>query len=144
MGDFNLHLDSPSSDVRQLTAILGYFDLDQYVDFLTHIHGHAFDLMMFSKRCYVLFVSTYGMISYYFSVFADFKIPTNHGFTVPQTITYWTLKVIAAVKVDVKIFRLNMCPKTNATELTQQYDSVLSLPVIFILYDNLRKPKQDN
>ena len=36
MGDFNLHLESSSSDVRQLTGILESFDLNQLVNFPTH------------------------------------------------------------------------------------------------------------
>ena len=39
MGDFNLHIESSSSDVRQLTCISESFDLNQHVNFPTHIHG---------------------------------------------------------------------------------------------------------
>ena len=51
MGDFNLHLESSSSDVRQLTGILESFNLDQYVNFPTHVRGHSLDLIIFSKGC---------------------------------------------------------------------------------------------
>ena len=34
MGDFNLHIESSSLDVRQLTGILESFDLNQPVIFL--------------------------------------------------------------------------------------------------------------
>ena len=44
MGDFNTRFDSSSSDSGQLTDILKSFDLDQYVDFPTHIDGHTLDL----------------------------------------------------------------------------------------------------
>ena len=62
MGDFNLHVESSSSDLRQLTGILQSFNLDQYVNFVTHIRGHSLDLMIFSKECNVLSVSTSNMI----------------------------------------------------------------------------------
>ena len=39
MGDFNLRIDSSSSDAGRLSGILDSFDLHQYVDFPTHIHG---------------------------------------------------------------------------------------------------------
>ena len=50
MGDFNLHVDTPSSDVRQFSEILESFDLDQRMGFPIHIHGHSLDLIIFSNR----------------------------------------------------------------------------------------------
>ena len=44
MGDFNLHVESLSSDVRQLTGILESFNLDQYVNFPTHIRRNSLHL----------------------------------------------------------------------------------------------------
>ena len=58
MGDFNLHIDSSSADAGQLYGILESFDLHQYVDFPTHIHGHSLDLMICSTGCNVLSVVT--------------------------------------------------------------------------------------
>ena len=54
MGDFNLHVDTSSSDVRQFVDILESFYLDQRVDFPTHIHNHSLDLTFFSKGFDVL------------------------------------------------------------------------------------------
>ena len=48
-GDFNLHVDTSSLDVREFADILESFDLDQRVDCPTHIHGYSLDLMIFSK-----------------------------------------------------------------------------------------------
>ena len=103
MGDLNLHLESSSSDVRQLTGILESFDLNQHVNFPTHIHGHSLDVMIFCNRCDVLSVSPSDAISDHFSVIADLKIPTDHSHTVPQTITYRKLKAInlEAFKADI-------------------------------------------
>ena len=76
MGEFNLHLESSSSDVRQITSILESFDLNQHVNFPTHIHGHSLDVMIFSNRCDVLSVSPPSdAISDPFSFVADLKIP---------------------------------------------------------------------
>ena len=133
MGDFNLQLESSSSDVRQLTGILESFDLNQQVNFPTHINGHSLHVMIFSKGCDVLSVSPSDAISDHFSVIADLKIPTDHSHTVPQIITYRKLKAInmEAFKADVKISDLIKNPKTNANELAQQYDIVLSTLIDF-------------
>ena len=74
-GDFNLHIESSSSDVRQLTGILESLDLNKHTKFPTHIHGHSLDVMIFSKGCDGLSVSPYDAISDHFSVIADLKIP---------------------------------------------------------------------
>ena len=66
MGDFNLHLKSSSSDVRQLIGILESFDLNQHVNFPTNIHSHSLDVMIFSHRCDVLSVSPSDAISDHF------------------------------------------------------------------------------
>ena len=133
MGDFNLHLESLSSDVRQLTGILESFDLNQHVKFPTHIHGHSLDVMIFSNRCDVFFVSPSDAISDHLSVVADLKIPTDHSHTVPQTITYRRLKAInmEAFKADINNSDLIKNPKSNATKLVQQYHSVLSTLIDF-------------
>ena len=78
MGDFNLHMESSSLDFRQLTGILESSDLNQHVNFPTHVHGHSLDVMIFSKGCDVLSVSLSDAISDHFSVIADLKIPTDH------------------------------------------------------------------
>ena len=133
MGEFNLHLESSSSDIRQLTGILESFDLNQHVNFPTHNHGHSLDVMIFSNRCDVLSVSPSDAISDYFSVVADLKIPTDHSHTVPQTITYRKLKVInmEAFKADINNSDLIKNSKSNATKPVQQYDSVLSTLIYF-------------
>ena len=56
-GELNLHMDSSSSDARQLTGILEFFDLHQYVDFSTHINGHSSNLMIWSTGCNVLYIN---------------------------------------------------------------------------------------
>ena len=49
MGDFNLPIESSSSDVRQLTGILESFDLNQYVSCPTHAHVHSLHGKVFLK-----------------------------------------------------------------------------------------------
>ena len=127
MGDFNLRIDSSSSDAGRLSGILDSFDLHQYVEFPTHIHGHSLDLIICSPICNVLSVSVSDWISDHFSVVANLQISSIHSRTIPQTIKYRKLQSInmEAFKADVRISDLIRYPKTNATELALQYDSVL-------------------
>ena len=133
MGDFNLHLESSLSDVRQLTGILESFDLNHHVNFPTHIHGHSLDVMIFSNRGDVLSVSPSDAMSDNYSVVADLKIPTDHSHTVPQSIIYRKLKAInmEAFKADINHSYLIKNPKFNATELAQPYGSVLNTLIEF-------------
>ena len=122
MGDFNLRIDSSSSDAGWLSGILDSFDLHQYVDFPTHIHGHYLDLMICSPGCNVLSVSASDLISHHFYVVANLQILSNPSRTIPQTIKYQKLQSInmEAFKADIQNSDLIRYPKTNATELAQQ------------------------
>ena len=53
LGDFNLHLDSPSNHTTTFTDLLTSFGLRQHVDFPTHIHGHWLDLFTTRTACYL-------------------------------------------------------------------------------------------
>ena len=46
LGDFNLHLDTPSSQTDDFTDLLSAFDLNQHVNVPTHSHGHWLDLFI--------------------------------------------------------------------------------------------------
>ena len=94
MGDFNLRIDSSSSDAGRLSDILDSFDLYQYVDFPTHIHGHSLDFMLCSPGYHVLSVSASDLIPDHFSVVANLQIPSNHSRIIPQTIKYRKLQSI--------------------------------------------------
>ena len=83
--------------------------------------------MICSPGCNVLSDSASDLISDHFSVVANLRIPSNHSRTIPQTIKYRKLQSInmEAFKADIQNSDLIRYPKTNATELAQQYDSVL-------------------
>ena len=132
MADFNLRIDSSSSDAERLSGILDSFGLHRYVDFPTHIHGHSLDLMICSPGCNVLSVSASDLISDHFSVVANLQIPSIHSRTIPQTTKNRKLQSInmEAFKADIQNSDLIRYPKTNATELALQYDSVLHIPII--------------
>ena len=127
MGDFSLRIDSPSSDAGRLSVIWDSFDLHQYIDLPIHIRGHSLDLMIWSSGCNVLSVLASDLISDRFSVVANLQIPSNHSRTIPQTIKYRKLQSInmEAFKANIMNSDLIRYPKTNATELVLQYNSVL-------------------
>ena len=127
MGDFNLPIDSSSSDAGRLSGMLDSFDLHQCVDFPSHIHGHSLDLMICSPGCNVLSVSASDLISDHCSVVANLQISSNHSRTIPQTIKYRKLQSIytEAFEAAIQNSDLNRYPKTNATELALQYYSIL-------------------
>ena len=119
MGDFNLRIDFSSSDAGRLSGILDSFDLHQYVDFPTHMHGHSLNLMISSPGCNLLSVSASDLISDHFSVVANLQIPSNHSRTISQTVKYRKLRSInmEAFKADIQNSDLIRYPKTYATEL---------------------------
>ena len=125
-GDFNLRIDSSSLDAGQLSGILDSFDVHQYIDFPTHIQGHSLDLLICSPGCNVLSILASDLISDPFSVVANLQIPSNHSRTIPQSIKYRKVQSInmEAFKADIQTSDLIRYPKTDATELAQQYDSV--------------------
>ena len=86
MGDFNLRIYSSSSNARQLSGIWESFDLHQYIDFPTHIHGHSLNHMIYSSWRNFLSVLTSDLISHHFSNVTDLQIPSIHSPTIPQTI----------------------------------------------------------
>ena len=67
------------------------------------------------------------MVSDHFYAVADLQIPSNHSRIIPPTIKYRKLQSInsEAFKADIINSELIKYPKSNATELAQQYDSVL-------------------
>ena len=71
--------------------------------------------------------SASDLISDHFSVVANLQILSNHSRTIPQTIKYRKLQSInmETFKADIQNSDLIRYPKTNATELARQYDSVL-------------------
>ena len=127
MADFTLRIDSSSSDAGRLSGILDSFDLHQYVDFPIHIHGHSLDLMICCPGCNVPSVSASDLFSDHFSVVANLQIPSIHSRTIPQTIKYRKLQSInmEAFQADIQNSDLIKYPKTIATELALQYNSVL-------------------
>ena len=127
LGDFNIHVDTPSSVSDQFNEILASFDLTQCVNFPTHIHGHTLDLMAFSAGCSIISVSMSDRISDHFLVLACLNIPVTRERPKPERIQYRKIKAIniQAFKDDLKNSNLIKKPSTDIAGLTKQYDDVL-------------------
>ena len=92
--------------------------------------------MICSSGCNVLSVSTSALHSDHFSVAADVQIRSNHSRTIPQNIQYRKLQSIniEALKADIINSEMIRYPKTNATELARQCDSVLHTLINLLAY----------
>jgi len=127
LGDFNLHVDSDSSQTAQFLDILSSFNLRQNVDFPTHIHGHTLDLIITSHDCHPIRVTRSDRISDHFSVIAEFDIavPNRND---RKMIHYRNIKSINidAFKNDILHSELLVEPCTNASDLANQYNSTLA------------------
>ena len=74
LGDFNLWVDVPSNQTSQFSDILASFDLQQNVDFPTHIKGHSLDLIITSTSLDLASVFPSDRISDHWTVIAEFNI----------------------------------------------------------------------
>lgn len=128
MGDFNLHVDTVSTDSKQFSDILESFNLSQHVDFPTHIHGHSLDLVISSAGCEVLSVSVADRISDHFTVIADLDVDMGNLLTTPKRIHFRNIKKInlTAFKDDILHSDLIKKPCQTANALTTQFIQVLS------------------
>ena len=77
LGDFNLHLDKKQSPTTtKFCDILESFDLEQHVNFPTHIHGHWLDLPNTRTSCpAVRSVSACDGLSDHFLVLSELEFP---------------------------------------------------------------------
>ena len=76
VGDFNLHLDTPSATTTSFNDNLASFDTKQHVNFLTHIHGQWLDILITSSSCKNIQAPTVADgLSDHNTVIADHKVP---------------------------------------------------------------------
>ncbi len=45
LGDFNIHVDTDTVHALEFMSVLDCFNLQQHIDFPTHVHGHTLDLV---------------------------------------------------------------------------------------------------
>ena len=126
-GDFNLHVDDPAN-VQPFLDILENYNLKQHVDFSTHINGHILDLFITpDTQNFITKVDNTDFLSDHSSVTATLNI-SNPLPTQTRTITYRNYKKIDMVEFKSQLQKSALItePKTNASDLYNQYHTVIS------------------
>ena len=127
LGDFNLHLDSPSNHTTTFTDLLTSFGLRQHVDSPTHIHGHWLDLFITRTACDLIkTVHPYDGLSDHLTVISDVGVkPISHP--IKTCFSYRCVKGIPLTDFisDIKLSVSINHPKLTCSELYQQYHTVL-------------------
>ena len=96
MGYFNLCIDSSSADAGQLSGNICSLSIS--INTLPSLPTFTVILLiLWSVGCKVLFVSTSAVILDHFSVVANLPIPSNHSWTVLQTIKY---RMLLSIKIE--------------------------------------------
>ena len=127
LGDFNLHVDTPSTQTSQFLEILESFDLQQNVDFPTHIHRHSLDLIITSTALDLASVFPSDRISDHFTVIAEFHTPVQAPIE-RKTVKYRNIRAINTdtLKSDLLESELVVNPRHTATDLANQYNDTLT------------------
>ena len=128
LGDFNLHLDIPSSITTTFDDILASFDLKQHVTFSTHIHGHWLDLLITRSTCNNIQAPTVSDgLSDHHTVIANINgsiapLQSKHN------VSYRAIHRIdiTALMADILISDLITDKKKHLSDLYKQYCQVLN------------------
>ena len=127
LGDFNLHLDSPSNHTNTFTDLLTSFGLRQHVDFPTHIQGHWLDLFITRAACDLIkTVYPSDGLSDHMTVVADVSVKLISQ-PIKKCFSYRCVKGIPLTDFisEIKLSALISHPKLTCSELYQQYHTVL-------------------
>ena len=111
----------------RLLLLCALFDLHQYGDFPTHIHGHSLDFMICSPGCNFFSVSASDLFLTTFLLLLSRKfhpiiVGPSHKLSSTERYNQSTWKPSRLISKNSDMIRYL---KTNATELALQYDSVL-------------------
>ncbi len=128
LGDFNLHLDTPSSTTSTFNDILASYDMKQHVTFSTHIHGHWLDLLITRSDCNNIQTPTASDgLSDHRTVIADLKVPRIPVESKHNVFYRLIHKIdIAALMTDILKSDLISNPKEHLSDLCRQYCQVLT------------------
>ena len=127
MGDFNLHLDTPSATTTTFNDILASFDTKQHVNFPTHIHGHWLDILITRSSCKNIQTPTVADgLSDHNTVIADLKVPIAPAVS-KHNVFYRAIHSIniASFMTDIITSDLVTHPKEHVSDLHKQYSQIL-------------------
>ena len=127
LGDFNLHIDTITPQITQFLEILTSFNLEQHVNFPTHIHGRPLDLIVTSATSKPDRVFQSDRISDHFMAVAELNILVAEK-NERKLIKFRKLRSIniEAFKQDILWSDLITKPASNSTDLAEQYNSTLT------------------
>ena len=123
MGDFNLHLDTPSATTTTFNDILASFDTKQHVNFPTDIHGHWLDILITRSSCKNIQTPTVvDDLSDHNTVIADLKVPIAPAVS-KHNMFYRAIHSIniASFMTDIVTSDLVTHPKEHVSDLYKQY-----------------------
>ena len=123
VGDFNLHLDTPSATTTTFNDILVSFDTKQHVNFPTHIHGHWLDILITRSSCKNIQTPTVadGLLDN--TVIADLVAPAVSKYNVFYRAIHSIN--IASFMTDIIMSDLVTHPKEHVSDLYKQYCQIL-------------------
>ena len=127
VGDFNLHLDTPSATTTTFNDILASFDTTQHVNFPTHIHGHWLDIIITRSSCKNIQTPTVvDGLSDHNTVIANLKVRTARAVS-KHNVFYRAFHYIniAAFMADITTSNLVTHPREHLSELYKQYHQIL-------------------
>ena len=133
LGNFTLHLDTPSSQTDDFTNLLSTFGLNQHINFPTHIHGHWLGLFISRSTTQTLssIFPSHGL-SDHMLVMVDLKGNIQKKY-LKQRITYRNTKNIDLdkFKLDIQKSDLITDPKHSVAELYNQFHKTLEYLLAF-------------
>ena len=127
VGDFNLHLDTPSATTTTFNDILASFDTKQHVNFPTHIHGHWLDILITRSSCKNIQTPTVvDGLSDHNTVIADLKVPIAPA-VYKHNMFYRAIHSIniASFMTDIITSDLVTHPKEHVSDLYKQYRQIM-------------------
>ena len=128
IGDFNFHLEPTSLNLKTLQSLFDSFDLNQKVNFSTHIHGHTLNLVLTkSNDDNISNVHTTDAFSDHFPVSFTINLSTPRSH-INATVTFLKYHRIDKEKMKTNLLASELLnnPSKEADTLYKQYYSTLS------------------
>ena len=127
VGDFNLHLDTPSATTTTFNDILASFDTKQLVNFPAHIHGHWLDILITRSSCKNIQTPTVADgFSDHYTIIAHLTVPIAPA--VPKHNVFFR----AIHSINIASFMTGKItsdlvthPKEHGSDLCKQYRQIL-------------------
>ena len=128
IGDFNFHIKSTSSNSKTFNSLIDSFDLNQKVNFPTHIYGHTLDLLLTkSNNDHILNVHTTDAFSDHFSITCTLHLPTPRS-QINATVSFRKYHKINKEKMKTDLIASDLISNlsNDADTLYKQYHTTLT------------------